>query len=323
MGGGVRGIGYAGAVKAFHSAGYTFKRVAGSSAGAIIAALIAAGYSGKELEEEMMGLNYNKFKGKNILDMFGPLGTALSFSKDYGLHDSDYLEKWMMELLERKNIVKFKDLEYEEDGKIIQPLTITATDVYREKPLQLPRDLVDYGLDPREFEIAKAVRMSMSIPIFYNPYKLFDSKGNEHWIVDGGVLNNYPMWIFDDGKSKPIRPIIGFKFIGGNVKESKKIVQRANFFGKRKELKEYIVKVVDMALGSQNLQYSEIASGDSQRTVNISITVDGRDISPIDFGLTDEDASKLFRNGHLAAAKFLKGWEFHGWLARYRKQHYH
>ena len=50
MGGGVRGIALAGAVKGFNAAGYEFRRVAGTSAGAIIAALIAAGYKGDELE---------------------------------------------------------------------------------------------------------------------------------------------------------------------------------------------------------------------------------------------------------------------------------
>ena len=41
-GGGVRGIGLVGAVDALAAAGYRFPRVAGTSAGAIVASLIAA-----------------------------------------------------------------------------------------------------------------------------------------------------------------------------------------------------------------------------------------------------------------------------------------
>ncbi|HEY1441635.1 MAG TPA: patatin-like phospholipase family protein, partial [Mycobacterium sp.] len=41
-GGGVRGIGLVGAVDALAAAGYEFPRVAGTSAGAIVASLVAA-----------------------------------------------------------------------------------------------------------------------------------------------------------------------------------------------------------------------------------------------------------------------------------------
>ena len=52
-GGGVRGIGLVGAVYQMERSGYTFGNVAGSSAGAIIASLLAAGYTGEEIYEEM------------------------------------------------------------------------------------------------------------------------------------------------------------------------------------------------------------------------------------------------------------------------------
>jgi len=177
MGGGVRGIGYAGAVKAFHEAGYDFVNVAGVSAGAIVASLVAAGYSGDELDHEMKNIAYKRFKGKGH---FGLAGNLFSFRKDYGIYNSDYFEKWLAELLARKGIVHFKDLEYVEKGKIKNRLTIAATDVFKRKYLILPQDLEDYGINPREFEVAKAVRMSMSIPLFYHPFKLEDSHGTPH-----------------------------------------------------------------------------------------------------------------------------------------------
>ena len=52
-GGGVRGIGHVGAACAMQEAGYQFTDLAGSSAGAIAAALLAAGYSCDELKKEM------------------------------------------------------------------------------------------------------------------------------------------------------------------------------------------------------------------------------------------------------------------------------
>ncbi|MDO7206006.1 patatin-like phospholipase family protein [Paraclostridium bifermentans] len=68
--------------------------------------------------------------------------------------------------------------------------------VTRKKLLVLPDDLVDYGLDPMEFEISKAVRMSVSIPLYFYPVELkYDNKSC--FVVDGGLLSNFPIWIFD------------------------------------------------------------------------------------------------------------------------------
>ena len=44
--------------------------------------------------------------------------------------------------------------------------------------------------------------MSISIPLFFKPEGLRDSEGNVHIIVDGGVLSNYPIWIFDGACNK-------------------------------------------------------------------------------------------------------------------------
>ena len=64
-GGGVLGIGLVGAAKAIEAAGYEFSRLAGSSAGAIVAALLAAGYNCDEIENEIKQLDYTKFRQKH------------------------------------------------------------------------------------------------------------------------------------------------------------------------------------------------------------------------------------------------------------------
>lgn len=73
-GGGVKGIGHVGAVHALEQAGYRFERVAGSSAGAIVAALIAADYHGEEMAQLMKSLDYMKFKQTDLLDRLGTEG---------------------------------------------------------------------------------------------------------------------------------------------------------------------------------------------------------------------------------------------------------
>ena len=66
--------------------------------------------------------------------------------------------------------------------------------------LVLPRDAREYlGIDPDELEIARAVRMSMSIPMFFDPvvHRNPTDTSDEHVIVDGGLLSNFPIWLFD------------------------------------------------------------------------------------------------------------------------------
>ena len=86
----------------------------------------------------------------------------------------------------------------------------------------LPGDLSYFGFDPDRFSISRAVRMSMSIPIFFEPVKLKDPSGRVHCIVDGGVLSNYPIWLLDDGTSTPQWPTFGFKLVEPDKRALKK-----------------------------------------------------------------------------------------------------
>src|SRR5690606_8573211 len=88
------------------------------------------------------------------------------------------------------------------------------------------------GFDPDGFEIARAVRMSTSIPYFFDPVVIRkppkkvrpgDSFRSQFiYIVDGGILSNFPLWIFDkeyvqQSAGKPVAPIvptIGFNLVG-------------------------------------------------------------------------------------------------------------
>ena len=67
--------------------------------------------------------------------------------------------------------------------------------------LVFPRDFHKFGIMADMYPIAKAVRMSMSIPVFYEPFILRDQSGKKHYIVDGGMLSNYPMRSLDEGHS--------------------------------------------------------------------------------------------------------------------------
>jgi NTE family protein len=107
----------------------------------------------------------------------------------------------------------FKDLiidEFRDAPTYRYKLQVIAADVSRGKMLVLPRDIRDYGIAPDDLDIALAVRMSMSIPFFYEPVTLhLGGTGKECFIVDGGVLSNFPIYLFDDGSPDPPWPTFG------------------------------------------------------------------------------------------------------------------
>lgn len=81
--------------------------------------------------------------------------------------------------------------------------------------LRLPWDYRLLGLKPDEQLVADAVRASSSIPFYFDPVTIRDAKsGEDTTLVDGGVLSNFPIEIFDrsDG-AEPRWPTLGVKII--------------------------------------------------------------------------------------------------------------
>ncbi|RUL56996.1 patatin-like phospholipase family protein [Lysinibacillus antri] len=200
-GGGIKGFAYVGAFQVLEEQGFRFKRVAGTSAGAIFACLIAAGYNSQEIEEMLDELDL-----KSLLDPPKPARNLpiikwINLYFRLGLYKGRNLEKWFYKKLAKKGIYTFNDLP---KGS----LKLVTSDLSNGKMIVLPDDLQSYGIDWRKFSVAKALRMSCGIPFFFEPIYLKDRKG-DCVFVDGGVLSNFPLWIFDNGHKE--RPILGLK----------------------------------------------------------------------------------------------------------------
>lgn len=200
-GGGIKGFAYIGAMQVLEEENYRFKRVAGTSAGAILACFIAAGYTADEIEEIL-----DELKLKSLLDPPKPAGTLpilkwLNLYFRMGLYKGKALEKWFYKKLAIKGILTFNDLPR-------GCLKLIASDLTNGRMVVIPDDLASYGIDWKSFSVAKALRMSCGIPFFFEPIKLKDRKG-ECLFVDGGILSNFPLWVFDNGNKQ--RPIIGLK----------------------------------------------------------------------------------------------------------------
>ncbi len=310
-GGGVRGIGHVGAACGLEAAGFRFMNLAGSSAGALAAALLAAGYRCRELKREVLSLDYSQFRGRSFIDYFGTVGKALSLLFTLGIYDTRYLEQWMKQMLETKGIRTFGDVE--ETGR---RLFITATDLTDRRLLIFPQDAGVFGMEPEEFPVALAVRMSASIPVFFEPVRMEDRNGRIHLLADGGLLSNYPIWLLDDGASRADCPTFGFKFGDGKEPEPGTCVSCHS----SPDLVQYLKSIVATCMDVIDNNY--VSRGDQERVIWISPVVgsgDGkRTIRSTDFGIRTEESEALFENGCRAAEQFLDKWNFTRWKMQYR-----
>ncbi len=162
----------------------------------------------------MLALQFREFKDEGWEDRIPVIGREISVLRDFGVYEGRRFLQWMTEKLDRKGVRTFGDLAPtgSEDPKRAFRLQVIASDVTRHEMLVLPRDAQKIGSTPQTLSIAYAVRMSMSIPIFFEPVNHSNhSTGVEHLIVDGGMLSNFPVWLFD--AEEPQWPTFGLKFI--------------------------------------------------------------------------------------------------------------
>ncbi len=311
-GGGVKGIALTGAIMVAESLGVQWQRVAGTSAGAITACLLAAGFTGKELvpvlTEEM---DFNDFMDEGLLDKIPLLGKLASAIFEKGIYEGDYFEDWMGEKLAEKGVYTFADV-MDENGE--SRLKLIASDVTRRRMIVLPDDLSEYGLNPAEFSVARAARMSMSIPYFFepvelnikNPYMAGDKKKKARrkcFVVDGGLLSNYPLWLFDaEGDAEPRWPTYGFKLLEPDSDKP----------SPSKWPHQFIMSLVSTMLDAHDKAYIDRANFD--RTIGIPTM----GIQTTQFDITDDDKNLLLRAGQEAAIQFFKSWDFAAHNQRYR-----
>ncbi len=216
-GGGVKGIGLVGAISVAEEKGYQWQNVAGTSAGAIVAALLAAGYKAMDIKEKMEELDYKKFKDRSLLDKVWIAGPIMSLIFEKGIYEGKWFKNWLRGLLQEKGVKTFKDLihpEFKDDKRYRFKLRVVASDITRGQMLVLPQDIEDFGRKPEDLDVTDAIRMSMSIPFFYEPVKLKNkATGQVSYIVDGGLLSNFPVWLFDTEGAEPEWPTFGFKLV--------------------------------------------------------------------------------------------------------------
>ena len=145
-GGGVKGIGLVGAISVLEESGYRFRRVAGTSAGALVGSLVAAGMSAAEMLAVMQELDYRRFEDAKGVARVPFVGGLLGLAIDEGMHAGDHLRGFVADQLRRHGVETYGDLREVDEGSSLAPhqrykLITHAADVSRARLLRLPWDL--------------------------------------------------------------------------------------------------------------------------------------------------------------------------------------
>jgi len=200
-GGGMKGIAYAGAIRELDRRGLlgAVTRVAGASAGAITAAFLAVGVEPAELEKILRETDFAAFmdgKGWVFRD-------ASRLFDAYGVHPGNTAEDWLRSqiahLTERLTGRAQPDLTFAELAALAAAYPGRARDLHVVTTNLSQRMTEVFSASSRpDVPIYKAVRMSMSIPLFFEAYPF-----NGDLYVDGGVSWNYPIDLFDGVHKTP------------------------------------------------------------------------------------------------------------------------
>jgi NTE family protein len=316
-GGGVKGIGLAGAYEVLEAAGYRAANVAGTSAGAITAALIAADYRSDELREIVFDLDFESFEDTRWYEETWA-GYGLNLLREQGVYRGEVFLEWMRDKLERKGVRTFADVQTgDADPKYASRLQVIVSDVTARRLLVLPRDAAELGLDPDRLEVADAVRMSMSIPLFFEPVRIENATTNhEHLIVDGGMLSNFPVWLFDCAHGQaPKWPTFGLLLVEPDPTTpiTARLPKPVHAPRGARGLIDLISAMAHTMMEAHDRLYLEQAS--FARTIPIPTL----GVGTTEFGISPERKRALYDSGKHAAATFLEAWDFEGYVRGFRE----
>jgi NTE family protein len=318
-GGGVKGIAYIGAMNILKKEGILseIKRVGGTSAGAINATLFALDYSNAEQRRILKKLNFNNFMD----DDWGKIRDTKRLIKKFGWYKGEFFHKWIGKLIEKKlgdPDATFLDLKNNGNPDLYVYGTNLSTRFGQ----------VFSNEHTPTTSIADAVRISMSIPLFFAAVR---NKRNDVY-VDGGVLNNYPIKLFDrkkyisDGKRSKLaieRPYYkeeNARFLKKHPSSSRYVYNKQTLgfrldskqeigvfrYGaepkhyKINDLFDYIKALMSTIMESQGNRH--LHSDNWQRTIYI----DTLGVGTTDFNLSEGMKKKLENSGREGAEKYFK-----------------
>lgn len=223
-GGGAKGMAHVGVLKVLEELNIPIDYIAGTSMGSIIGGLYAYGYSAHELDSILRATDWGKLlndapdwrdvfymnKNNYLLNLPWGMNEEKTGFAPMGLLKGQHVNNLFYTLTSRA--YQYKGFE---DFNI--PFFCVAADIVKGEPIYL-----DSG------NLALSMRASMAIPSVFTPVKL-----DSMVLVDGGVLNNFPV---DKMLEKDVDIIIGvdvgFSYAGmDNTSNLMDVLEEVVFMG--------------------------------------------------------------------------------------------
>lgn len=318
-GGGIRGIAYAGAAQVLEEQGVLpqIERVSGASAGAITAMLLSFRMSMDETMRNMETLDFScvpqaRIKGrderslnflqKEFNEITDNLVCTQRLIEKYGWYSSEYFYDWLQEVVaahcDGNKQATFAD--FRRYG--FRDLYVTASNVSRRRS-----EMFSATTTP-DVAVADAVRMSMSIPLYFRAMR-FDGQqfGQGDYYVDGGLYDNYPIRYFDDpqfvSKRRWYRNRINWATLGCYLYTPEDCLQDKTEFGNLIDFISTLTEAVAWQTRDESFSRETL---DVMRTIMINdccIHQTEFDIPP-----HSERYDKLIESGRSAATAYLQAY---------------
>jgi NTE family protein len=277
-GGGVLGIAYAGAIQVLQDKNILqqVQRVAGTSAGAITAAMVSLKYTAEEIRSIVQATDFKSFEDNK---------NPLRVTTKYGLYEGDAFLTWMKQQITAKGLpatATFAD--FKTAGML--DLHVFATDLNAKELKEF-----SFATTPTVI-VAEAVRASMSIPLFFQAWQFSNSNPDNHLYVDGGMVYNFPITIFDNGGS-PNQQTLGVYLTDLGTAPPPSTLGYDHLF-------QYIRDLFETMLDAQAIDFLNNPEEKSR-----TIIIDNLGISATDFGLTKDQQTALYNSGVKYATQYL------------------
>ncbi len=319
-GGGVLGISYLGALDYLFQNGIMgdVQRVAGTSAGAITACITSFNLPFEEMKEITNTLDYKKVPAKSETDnqdympedlklimekFFGDANCLYRLIHNYGWYSTEYFYTWIKEVIatqfdyaKKKPPYTFSDFKnplLHKNDRPFLDLYMVGTNLSMKATA-----FFSYEATPM-MEVAEAVRISMSVPLLFEAVKteLVDTseQAPKNVFCDGGMLNNYPLNIFDSFDFNP-NPFYGVNMetLGVCFQNKQKYMDIDNLF-------KYIESLLRV---SSYLQQEIYESNPLNKARSILIDTDGVNGLDFDIELEDKTYQFLYKQGYAAAKDY-------------------
>jgi NTE family protein len=256
-GGGTKLSAHIGILDAMNTLNIDFEHIVGVSGGSIISSLYCTGMPLSEIKRLAIETNFKKFRGFSLITLL----------LQGGLSSGDAFERWMDQKLEGKT---FND--------IAKDLHILATDVNGGGPIVFNKE------NSPDLKISKAVRFSMSIPIFFS-FKSY----KDHILVDGAILSEDA--IFKDWGGDGT-PLICFRLKSDQVTDKP-------FKKSWLPIVQYVMMLIRTFMTAMSREYVH-----DQYWKNTIIINTGK-LSPVDFNMSIQEKESLYEVGYKTALEFI------------------